>query len=170
MKISGDKVIDWLVFAVVCCALFVAASLLGGCGETREEVNREVEVERIVTKAGPVVADTPVGQITIRPTQVTVERHQTTDTKSREDRSYDVTPPYPLADAGGALLGLVPGVGGLLAAGWAMLGKRQSDGALKACVDGIDIFTKGDTTHPLCQELSRKMDKPHKALIRKMKG
>lgn len=171
---------DWPFVRIV---LYVALAvillaLITSCGETREEQKQEkkaeVQVEQVVTKTSPLVADTPVGQITIQPAQVTVERKQTTETttdaKAHAETHIDPTPPPAVTALGSSLLGLIPGVGGIGAAALAFLSRQKAVGALKATVTAIDEFkddaADGHTVEKLHSCLSKHMDRKHKALVR----
>ena len=163
---------DLLLFLAVATAC-ACALLMPGCASVADTRTKEVQTEQTTTKTGPVVADTPVGQITIQPATFTVERRQVTDTNAHA--STEVQPSFPpgLAPAASGLLGLVPGVGGILAAGWAFMARNKALGALKSCAEGIESFKQEadekEIAH-LHSHLSRKMDKSHKDLIRKVKS
>jgi hypothetical protein len=162
---------DWslLIAVIFGCAIVL---MLTSCGSITDTRTKEVQTEQTTTKTSPILADTPVGQITIQPTTVTVERRQVTDTTAHASTEVQPAIPPGLAPVASGLLGLVPGVGGILAAGLALWSRSRAMGALKSCTEGIEAFTEEadekEVAH-LHTHLSRKMDKSHKDLIRKVK-
>lgn len=166
-----------LIHALMIMAVLIAlAMLLTGCGSTREESSREVQIEQTTTRTGPIVADTPVGPVTIQPSTVIVERRQTTTGAVSSKTEYEA----PLVSA--AISAAVPalGIGGPLAGiagaafgAWRMFKERQSNQALKATVDGLEDFKAGAPSKDvemLHDCLSKRMDVSHKQLIRKAKS
>jgi hypothetical protein len=116
--------------------LLAAAILIGGCGSTTDRQTRTVETQRTTTS--PVVIDSPFGQFTAQPAQVTVQRTQ------REIET--ATTSLDLPDVGGAVMMATAGTpwGGIIASvaglGAAFLGKKAIDNGRQRdeLADGVE--------------------------------
>ena len=153
--------------------LLVPILVLAGCATTREAQTKHVEAEEALYSVSPIVADTPVGQVTLQPATVAVKRKKTAETQENSRVEAQPSIPPGIAAPASGLLGLVPGVGGLLAAGLALWSRQRAIGTVKAVTEAVEDF-KGQADHTQVEKLhgclSRKMDKSHKDLIRKVKA
>jgi hypothetical protein len=124
----------------VAVAIFVASIIwlmIVGCGSSTARQTRTVE--RVETMTGPLVADTPVGQITIQPVRHVMQRTQHEQEQSQTTLQIpDVGGAIMSAGIGASPLGPLAGILGLLtatAAGWkAMQYRRQRN----ETIDGLE--------------------------------
>ena len=117
--------------------LATACALVQGCGSSTERQTRTVE--RVETMTGPLVADTPVGQITIQPVRHVMQRTQHEQEQSHTTLQIpDVGGAIMSASVGASPLGPLAGILGLAtaaAAGWkAMQFRRQRN----ETIDGLE--------------------------------
>ena len=169
---NGEDQRDLLTVLATLAFIGLIALLLSGCSLVREEVKKETQVEQTVTRTGPLVADTPVGQVVLHPATVTVDRRQTTDTRTDETRRAEPPDLSAAAPLVSGVASLVPGVGGLLAAGIALWSRQRMAGALKATVQGVEEWKEKATPNEqkdLLTTLSKRMDASHKTIVSKLK-
>lgn len=114
----------------------ILALLLTGCGTSTDRQTRTVE--RLETRTGPLVVDTPIGQFVARPVAHVMVRSQ--DEVERTEKRIDAPEIGQIAQAasGGSPIGTIIGIGGALVAAFA--GKKALDYRRQRneIVDGIE--------------------------------
>jgi hypothetical protein len=122
-----------LLSAVILAAACLVAQ---GCGSSTERQTRTVE--RVETLTGPLVADTPVGQITIQPVRHIMQRTQHEQEQSQTTLQLPEVGAIMSAGIGASSLGPLAGILGLAtatASGWlAMKYRRQRN----ETIDGLE--------------------------------
>jgi len=133
------KGVEVLLF-IVC--VFVAMLALFGCSSTRDVATNEVQHETVTTTTvtEPVVVDLPIGQATVQPTRVvqTVDRRQTTDTKTRETALHEPSPAVMQAAQGISGVGMAGATGGLGALAYGAFKLLQMRKSLTTLADDHD--------------------------------
>lgn len=135
------------VTVLVIPAIILAALPMSGCGTTTDRQTKTVE--RTTTQTAPITLDTPVGQIVVQPTQVTVSREASE--VEQERKTIDLPPVPPLLQAAasgfpfGPLIGGIVGAGGIagalhqmLRAGKAKTSHRTAERQRDELIDGIE--------------------------------
>jgi hypothetical protein len=125
----------WLI-AFVCAVILGVLVILSGCGASTERQTRTVE--RIETMTGPLVADTPVGQITIQPVRHVMQRTQHEQEQSQTTLQLPEVGAIMSAGIGASPLGPLAGILGLVtatAAGWKALQYRRQR---NETIDGLE--------------------------------
>lgn len=137
-----DAVIIGVIFAVVLL-------LVPGCvqSDTRS-------TERTVTQTSPIVADTPVGTITIQPVRVERVSEGQSQTRTQADLSA-LAAVAPLVPGAGAVGGLA-GLAGAAFGAWRMVKERETNKALAQTVEGVESF-KARLDEARVQELHASM-------------
>ena len=171
---SGTPAPFWLYFLKrLALGVLFAAILyfLTGCSSSRTEEKKQVEQERTSYVVPPLEIGTPVGPVSVAPFKLEVDRRKTSSETTKEEVQTQPSPQVVQSVGGGLLTALLGGTG-WGAALLAFLSRNRAVGALKACADGIESFKQEadekEVTH-LQAHLSRRMDKSHKDLIRKVK-
>lgn len=118
---------EWFVAALILAVLAAVLLLTGGCGSsTTDRQTQIVETQRTVT--APLVVESPFGQFTIQPAQVTVQRtQQEVETTQRTVDLPDVGAVITTAAAGTPWGGIISGIVGLGTAAFAA--KKAVDNA-----------------------------------------
>jgi hypothetical protein len=127
---------DMWILLLSAVILAAACLMAQGCGSSTERQTRTVE--RIETMTGPLVADTPVGQITIQPVRHVMQRTQHEQEQSQTTLQLPDVGAIMTAGIGASPLGPLAGLLGLVtatAAGWkAMQYRRQRN----ETIDGLE--------------------------------
>jgi len=114
----------WLAVASALAGILCLLLALSSCSSNRTQQTKTVEREELV--AGPLVIDTPMGQVTVQPTRVM--RQRTQDEVTREERRTDLPPVGAIitaAASGTPWGGILAGIVGLATTAFA--GKKALD-------------------------------------------
>lgn len=156
-----------LLAAIVVAVIY----LIAGCSSSRSEEKASVEVEHTAYVVPPLEIGTPVGPVNVAPFKLEVDRRKESNERSKGEVVVQPSP-QAVQNVGGGILTAILGGTGWGAALLAFLSRNRAFGALRACADGIEAFKQEadekEVTH-LQAHLSRRMDKSHKDLIRKVK-
>lgn len=170
--VKHENKISVLIFVVV---VFIVVLLLAGCGTTTDRQTKTVE--RITTQTAPITLDTPVGQIVVQPTQITVSREQSE--VEQERKTIDTPDLKPLLTAaagglpfGGIISGII-GLGGAAFAGKMALTAGKAKRQLGELIDGIE--RAGDELpdehwNTLTKHLEAEQSKDTKEVVKKRVG
>ena len=129
--------------ATLVILLIVIAYCLVGCGTSSDRQTKTVE--RVTTQTAPITLDTPIGQIVIQPTQVTVNREQSE--VEQERKSFDLPQVGAIMQAAasgtpfGAIIGSVLGFGGVAGALHQMLRAKNASRQRDEVIDSFETVT-----------------------------
>lgn len=148
-------------------AIGIVAALCAGCGSTTDRQTKTVERETLVT--GPVVLDTPIGQMVLHPFPLQRAREQLEVEQTKQVIDLPDAGPLLQAAAGatpwGGILAGILGLGASGMIGKAALGmKRQRD----ELIAGIERAKPalGDTWNILTQHLEAEQSVDTKRAVR----